>query len=116
MTLITTHHGNECNDAIEIESSRHATDEAPSSYRMAYGDNSEYLNFQSGPPRQVGANGITNEVLLAILIDRLEGHQRSKFSCLENERALGSLRLALAHLKERTVKRIERGVEGTHVV
>lgn len=72
--------------------------------------------FQNGPILEAGVNGITHEALLAILIDRLEGFQSGPYACDENGRALSSLRAAQRYLLERTQKRTERGVEGTHEV
>lgn len=70
--------------------------------------------FQNGPIKEFGVNGLTQEALLAILIDRLEGFQSGPFACYENETALIHLRTALACLQIRTRARISRGVEGTH--
>jgi hypothetical protein len=72
------------------------------------------INFQDGPLKESGINGITHEVLLAILIDRLEGFQRGPFACEANELALLACRTAQKALKDRTVERLARGVEGTH--
>lgn len=55
--------------------------------------------------------GITNEALLAIVIDRLEGFQAGEFPCQENADALQATKLALGALHTRTLKRIARGVE-----
>jgi hypothetical protein len=74
------------------------------------------LDFQNGPIKTVGTNGITHEALLAILIDRLEGFQRGKFACDANERALRWLLAAQDTLLDRTKERQQRGVEGTHTV
>ncbi len=70
------------------------------------------LDFHTGNPAD-GINGISNEVLLAIVRDRLECCQRSKFACDENKRALLNVILAMDALAWRTIKRKERGVEGT---
>jgi len=72
------------------------------------------IRFQNGPLREVGANGITNEALLAILIDRMEGFQSGKYATIENQIALDHLRAAQNTLKFRTEQRLARGVEGTH--
>ena len=72
------------------------------------------LRFQNGPVKEVGVNGITHEALLAILIDRLAAFQRGPFACEENRDALIGLENAQSALHRRTLKRIERGVEGTH--
>lgn len=57
--------------------------------------------------------GVTNEALLAIVIDRLEGFQAGPFACTENAAALDHARICLGELKERTRSRIMRGVENT---
>lgn len=72
--------------------------------------------FQNGPIKEVGVNGITQEVLLAITIDRLRSFQRGQYNCRENAIALTHLEEALMWLQRRTVERIKRGVEGTHEV
>src|SRR5690606_31899597 len=46
------------------------------------------LLFQKGTVPEVGVNGITEEALLAILIDRLRGFQSGPYSCRENAVAL----------------------------
>jgi len=56
-------------------------------------------------------SGATNEALLAIVKDRLEGFQAGKFPCQENEDALAGVNHALKFLHLRTLKRIARGVE-----
>jgi len=69
--------------------------------------------FQNGNPAEAGVNGITNEALLAIVEDRLAGFAAGPFSSLETQVALDHVKLALAHLKDRTARRIEQGIEGT---
>ena len=59
--------------------------------------------------------GVTNEVLLAIVIDRLHGFQTGEFNCEENEIALMCCKAALAVLKQRTRDRVKRGVENKAV-
>lgn len=72
------------------------------------------LDFQNGPIKEAGVNGVTHEALLAIVIDRLECFQKGPLASDYNERALGFLRVAMDELHERTRQRIARGVEGTH--
>lgn len=72
------------------------------------------LLFQDGPVKEKGVNGITQEVLLAIVIDRLRGFQSGQFKCVENAAALSSCESALHALQMRTRARISRGVEGTN--
>jgi hypothetical protein len=70
--------------------------------------------FQNGPIGEVGVNGLTHEVLLAIIIDRLRAFQSGPYAGNENRIALDHCEMALAFLHMRTVKRRNRGVEGTH--
>lgn len=72
------------------------------------------VKFQNGPIKEAGLNGLMNEDLLAIVIDRLRGFQSGSFACKENEVALSKVELALSILNERTAARMARGVEGTH--
>jgi len=72
------------------------------------------IHFQEGPIKEFGANGITQEVLLAILMDRLRGFQEGPFACYDNEEALAFIGTALLLLQRRTQARIARGVEGTN--
>jgi hypothetical protein len=71
------------------------------------------INFQKGPIAENGVNGGTQEVLLAIVIDRLRGFQSGKFACAANQTALEHVEAALTALKERTADRLMRNVEGT---
>lgn len=70
--------------------------------------------FQNGVVPEVGVNGVTNEIIVDILIHRLEGFQSGKFACPENERALEGLRAAKQAFLDRTQGRQQRQVEGTH--
>ncbi len=72
------------------------------------------VSFQNGPIKESGVNGITQEALLAITIDRLRSFQSGPYSCRENAIALTHCEEALMWLQRRTVARIKRGVEGTH--
>ncbi len=72
------------------------------------------ISFQNGPIQVKGHNGLTNEQLLAVLIDRMEGFQGGDFASQDNQDALNFMRSALKTLQKRTVARIKRGVEGTH--
>lgn len=81
-----------------------------------YGKASDHTTilFQNGPIAENGVNGITQEVLLAIVIDRLESFQAGPFANDYNAWALNYLRLAVDALHSRTKERMGRGVEGTH--
>lgn len=74
----------------------------------------ERVVFQNGPIKESGVNGVTQESLLAIVIDRLRSFQNGQYSCRENAIALTHCEEALMWLQRRTVARIKRVVEGTH--
>lgn len=76
------------------------------------------IKFQDGPINADGngVNGLTHEVLLAILADRLRGFQKGPYSCKANACALTHIEEAQHWLQQRTLERMRRGVEGTHTV
>ncbi|HEV2155422.1 hypothetical protein [Bradyrhizobium sp.] len=69
--------------------------------------------FQNGPIAEAGVNGITQEVLLSIVADRLRSFQAGPYSSRENALALTNVEQALLWLQKRTLDRMRRGVEGT---
>lgn len=70
--------------------------------------------FQNGPIKAAGVNGITQEALAAIVIDRLRSFQEGPFRCRENAIALTHFEEGLMWLQRRTIERLKRGVEGTN--
>lgn len=117
---ITNHITNPPNDRIKLEVMDepgaggachvyHATIETPEG-PLVYG-----FNFQNGPIAEAGVNGLTHEVFLAIVIDRLRSFQQGPFACHENGAALSYCEAALNELQARTRARMARGVEGTNV-
>ena len=73
--------------------------------------------FQNGPITEEGVNGVTQEALIEVCIDRLRSFQDGgKFACRENAIALTKLEEAQMWLQKRTIQRLARGVEGTHTV
>lgn len=131
MRTIESHKINPCNDTLTIEVlDEPGAGNACHSYRVGgfdattnpagsgviVGDTSTHILFQNGPICEVGVNGITHEVLLAILIDRLQGFRSGAYACRENALALTKLEEAAMWLNSRTTKRMARGVEGTHAV
>ncbi len=70
------------------------------------------IHFQNGPIQEAGVNGVSNEALLAIVIDRLRSFQEGKFACRDNELALVKAEESLMWLQKRTRDRMARGVEG----
>lgn len=73
------------------------------------------IHFQEGPVKEFGFNGLSQEALLAVVIDRLRCFQDGPFKCRENAIALTSCEEALMWLQKRTRDRMARGVEGTSV-
>lgn len=74
--------------------------------------NALLLMFQNGPPQE-GINGnVTNEALLAIVADRLQGFEAGPYPSKYNRRALEGVQHALYNLHQRTLDRQHRQVEG----
>ena len=74
------------------------------------------INFQEGPIKECGVNGVCNEDLINMVLERLECFQNTEFKCRENAIAITKLEEALMWLRKRTIAREQRGVEGTHEV
>jgi hypothetical protein len=110
MREITTHKVNGCNEAITISVLDHPGHGGACHKYLASCSKGTFLpdaaipdsnesgnyvrceiDFQNGPVAEVGTNGITHEVLLAILIDRLQGFQKGQYACRENALALTKL-------------------------
>lgn len=116
MKALTAHQINEVNEQINIvaDDQDPTNENASNIYEVHYADTVIRLPFQHGPVKKAGVNGITNEALLAVVIDRLQGFQTSEYSCRENAVALTHLETALLWLQKRTRDRVQRGVEGTN--
>lgn len=80
------------------------------------GFNPVRISFQNGPIAEAGVNGVTQEALVAICIDRLQAFQEGEYRCRENALALTKLEEAMHWLHHRTRGRMARGVEGTDQV
>lgn len=146
--IITDHKLTGLNEAIEIV----AADEpgpggANHVYRLRLANHLTHPNratpdhtiirFQNGPIGESGVNGLSNEALIALVIDRIRGFQhqrlgdltppnvgvpgdfdfnsRGKFACRENAIALTHFEEGLMWLQKRTRDRQARGVEGRSV-
>ena len=73
------------------------------------------VGFQKGARHEEGSTlGVTNEALLAIVIDRLRSFQAGPFLCSENAIALTHAETALLWLRQRADARARRGVLGTN--
>lgn len=111
---ITSHKLNGLNDAILVQAvGPDGPGGAPHDYLITGGDAPVSVHFQQGPVQEVGPNGISNEALIAVVIDRLQSFQKGTFSCRENAIALTKLEEAMHWLHHRTRQRLARGVEGT---
>lgn len=71
------------------------------------------IDFQNGLVPEVGVNGVTEQALLAVVLDRLRAFQSGPFSSRENAIAITNIEQGLMWLRQRTRNREERGVEGT---
>ena len=127
MRRINTHKTNAANDTITIEvldepgagGANHAYvvsgfDLGRNPSNSGTGPGEIGIIFQNGPIAEAGKNGITQEVLLAIVIDRLRSFQAGQYSCRENAIALTHIETGLMWLQSRTRERMARGVEGTN--
>lgn len=131
MREITSHRVNPANDTLKIEVHDEPGAGGANHFYAVYGFHT--LNnpsadstcrdetclkvlFQNGPIGEVGVNGITQEVLLAIVADRLQAFQAGPYACAENAEALKHVEAAQEALLSRTRARMARGVEGTHTV
>lgn len=117
MRVLTGHQVNPANKELKIQ----VMDEpgpggAHHQYLITMPRRAYRVDFQNGPIKEAGVNGITHEALLAILIDRLECFQAGEYANDYNAAALKHLQLAQRELFDRTREREARGVEGTHNV
>ena len=72
----------------------------------------ETVNFQNGNIIENGINGATNEALLLMLIDRMDGFSKGPFPSRPNAVAKTHAETSLLWLDYRTAERRNRGVEG----
>lgn len=103
-------------DLLRTNPSYHLLAEHAEQLANFEGKDSYFVLFQNGPIPEAGVNGVTHEVLLEILIHRLQGFQAGQFGCRENALALTHLQEAQMWLQKRTRDRMARNVEGTHQV
>lgn len=130
MRHITDHQVNPANDTLRIAvfdapgsgganhryEIRGFTGENPSAPASEITGSQMTILFQNGPIPEAGVNGLTHEVLLAIVADRLRSFQNGPFACKANACALTHIEEAQHWLQQRTIERMRRGVEGTHRV
>lgn len=132
MRELTEHKVNPANDSLIVEvtdvpgagGANHRYEitgyaaETNPSYNSRDGIGGTTILFQNGPISVDGngVNGVTHEVLLAIVADRLRSFQDGRYKCKANACALTHIEEAMHWLQQRTLERMRRGVEGTHVV
>mgnify|MGYP000001380421 CR=1 FL=1 len=121
-TVINSHRGaakTDINNKIEVAGTEQHNG-AHTKYKVVLNDDTfshreteiEFHHITEGLPPNPPAMGVTNEVLLAIVEDRLYMFQGGPCACEENAVALSHVRVALAALKERTRRRSLTGLEG----
>ena len=102
---------------LRHEDPEHMRFNAPHNFQVVKSDRHDEvladIHFQEGPIKEVGVNGIYAEDLIAMVICRLEYFQKCEFACRENALAITKLEEALTWLRERTLDRERRNVEGT---
>lgn len=119
LNKLETRKVNDLNDHIQIYADdKSAVDGASHYYQICLSiegkpDLITEIQFQNGAINETGFNGITNESLLEVVIDRMRGFQSGKFACRENALALTHLEEAMNWLLYRTSRRVAQGVEGT---
>jgi len=136
MRTINDHQVNPANDQLKIEvqdepgagGANHlyhitgfdSASNASDPWTARHGESAKHstILFQNGPIAEDGngINGLTHEVLLAIVADRLRSFQKGPYSCKANACALTHIEEAQHWLQQRTLERMRRGVEGTHTV
>lgn len=121
MHEVITHKTTDLNKAITIQAGEPGAGGAPTIYTLFIPDSvpteqggvHTVLNFQSKPiASPADYNGLTNEALAAVLLDRMMGFQSGPFKCSENELIIAGLKNALFWMQNRTNDRVKRGVEG----
>ena len=120
MREITSHIVNPANDKLQIKvMDQPGAGGANHEYRISTVDQPNnrlwHLSFQNGAINEHGVNGVTQEVLLAVVADRLECFQAGPFASVYNAKALEHVKAAQESLLDRTRERMARGVEGKTV-
>lgn len=117
MRSLNGHRVNPANDTLSIN----VVDEpgaggASHHYQVVGGTVNTAIHFQNGPISEAGVNGMTHEVLLEIVADRLRSFQKGPYASRFNALALTSIEEAQNWLHRRTLERMQRGVEGTNAL
>ncbi len=73
------------------------------------------LKFQNGGLKEVGANGITDQALIAVVLDRMRSFNDGQFRCRENSMIITKLEEAMLWMEKRSNDRARRNVEGERI-
>lgn len=115
-TIIEHHDGHGLTESIVVEADAQDAKAGGASHVYACymsGVLVSTIQFQHGARHVDGSTpGVVEGVLLAVLIDRLEGFQAGPYACQENADQLLCLRSALQLTKARADARAARGVLG----
>lgn len=112
MRIHTDHNGVAVN---AISSLADGTNVEGHTYQVLAGPQAVQIDFQRGPVKEVGVNGMTSEALLAILVHRTQVLNKA-FPCRENSLAITKMEEAQMWFERRTQGRLARGVEGTNTI
>lgn len=117
MRELTTHVITDADASIKLRSDDPGHGGAAHDYRVTFERDGASVDlgriaFQTGPVGEFGVNGLTHEVLLSILIDRLGAFQLGPYPSRYNADALQHCHYAQAALFQRTKDRMAAGVEG----
>lgn len=103
---ITAHGTDAANSKINLFATDEAGPGGASHQYFAEGPGvAQMLHFQNGALQESGLNGITNEVLLAIVMDRMEAWQHGPYANDYNHRALSHLQCAILEMQARSAER-----------
>ncbi|HEY8560506.1 MAG TPA: hypothetical protein VIL74_09025 [Pyrinomonadaceae bacterium] len=73
------------------------------------------IKFQKGGLKETGVNGITDQSLIAIVLDRMVGFQAGPYASVYNEPVIDHLKGALGEMAKRYDLRATLGIEGERV-
>lgn len=74
--------------------------------------NQSTLDFQDGSIAEVGPNGITDQALLAVVLDRMRGFNNGPYRCRENSVIITKIEEALMWMEKRSNDRARQGIDG----